>query len=383
MCAQLQASHARLQQYLQLAPLACIVWDGSGKVRAWNAAASAMFGYDAVQAVGRDVCELLATPSTLALISQIRPRVLTGTTFADGLIMECRCKDGSRLQCHWHFAVSAPGTQDEGTIAFGMDITTQLRAQRERLALQASLSQQHRSQAVGALAGGMAHDFNNLLLAIRGNVQLAAADLPAEHPARLSLAEVEKASVRAASIIDQLVSLSAELPAVQSAASPVTAGADAPALQIVDPAVEPAAANDATHHILYVDDEESLVYLVKRLLERQGYRVSGFTDARAALACLQHTPDAFDAVITDLSMPVMSGVDFTRAVLQLRPTLPVVMTSGYVRVEDRDSVLACGVRELLLKPNTVEELVEVLHRLLQQAGSVSTPRPLTRDARMG
>src|SRR5690606_11860875 len=124
-------------------------------------------------------------------------------------------------------------------------------------------------------------------------------------------------------------------------------------------------------------------YLVKRLLERQGYRVSGFTDARAALACLQHTPDAFDAVITDLSMPVMSGVDFTRAVLQLRPTLPVVMTSGYVRVEDRDSVLACGVRELLLKPNTVEELVEVLHRLLQQAGSVSTPRPLTRDARMG
>src|SRR5690606_8652919 len=156
------------------------------------------------------------------------------------------------------------------TIAFGMDITVRLRAERERVALQAGLSQQHASQAVGALAGGMAHDFNNLLLAIRGNVQLAAADLPEDHPARLSLAEVEKASARAASIIDQLVTLSGTTPVVQGSAESVASRPGAPQLRVIEGHGR-APANESAHHILYVDDEESLVYLVKRLLERQGY----------------------------------------------------------------------------------------------------------------
>jgi CheY-like chemotaxis protein len=116
--------------------------------------------------------------------------------------------------------------------------------------------------------------------------------------------------------------------------------------------------------ILYVDDEEPLVYLITRVLERLGYRVSGFSDVRLALETFRMNPAVFDAVVTDLSMPGMSGIEFARSVLQIRADVPIVMTSGFVRSEDREQALNAGVRELLLKPNTVEGLGEVLHRLL-------------------
>jgi PAS domain S-box-containing protein len=117
-------------------------------------------------------------------------------------------------------------------------------------------------------------------------------------------------------------------------------------------------------HVLYLDDEEPLVYLVKRVLERIGYRVSGFTEPQEALQAFAAAPAGYDAVITDLSMPGLSGTDFAKQILQLRSDVPVIMTSGYVRTQDRDAALKAGVRELVLKPNTVEELGGVLHKLL-------------------
>ncbi len=102
------------------------------------------------------------------------------------------------------------------------------------------------------------------------------------------------------------------------------------------------------------------------MLQRLGYRVAGFTDANEALAAFRSNPAAYEAVVTDLSMPSMSGIEFASHVLQLRPEVPVVMTSGYVRAKDRESVMKTGVRDLLLKPNTVEELGDVLHRLMAQ-----------------
>jgi CheY-like chemotaxis protein len=123
----------------------------------------------------------------------------------------------------------------------------------------------------------------------------------------------------------------------------------------------------AGQQILYVDDEESLVYLITRVLERLGYRVTGLTDAESALAAIRAAPDAFDALVTDLSMPGLSGIELSKRVLAICPQFPVVMTSGYVRQEDRALALKLGVRELVMKPNTVDALGDVLHRLLQSA----------------
>jgi CheY-like chemotaxis protein len=83
-----------------------------------------------------------------------------------------------------------------------------------------------------------------------------------------------------------------------------------------------------------------------------------------ALNAFRSHPHDFDVVVTDLSMPGMSGFDLARALLEIRPDVPIVMTSGYVRPEDQEMASRLGIRELILKPNTVSELGRILDELL-------------------
>jgi len=129
--------------------------------------------------------------------------------------------------------------------------------------------------------------------------------------------------------------------------------------------VAPAAADTgAGQRVLYVDDEEALVFLTTRVLDRLGYDVTGCVDAVQALEDFRANPYRYAAVVSDLSMPGMSGVDLARELLRIRPDLPIVMTSGYIRDEDLKLVRDLGIRDLVLKPNTVEELGATLHRVL-------------------
>ncbi|MGM3293828.1 response regulator, partial [Escherichia coli] len=80
--------------------------------------------------------------------------------------------------------------------------------------------------------------------------------------------------------------------------------------------------------VLYVDDDEALVMLTTRKLKRMGYVTTGESNPLTALKRLKDEPDAFDAVVTDLSMPHMTGFDLAREILALRPELPVLLTSG-------------------------------------------------------
>jgi PAS domain S-box-containing protein len=121
-------------------------------------------------------------------------------------------------------------------------------------------------------------------------------------------------------------------------------------------------------HVLYLDDDESIVFLMTRLLERQGYRVSGHTDARAALAAVRAKPDEFDLAVTDYNMPGMSGLDVALALKAIRADLPVALASGYITEELRAKAPAAGVSELIYKPNAVEDLCETVARLAQTVG---------------
>jgi len=115
--------------------------------------------------------------------------------------------------------------------------------------------------------------------------------------------------------------------------------------------------------VLYVDDEDALVLLITRLLQRRGYRVTGFSDPLQALEWFRSHPQAVDVAVADLSMPGMSGCDLARALQQMRPDLPILMTSGYLRPEDQEMAARIGIRDLILKPHTVEALGETLDRL--------------------
>ena len=118
--------------------------------------------------------------------------------------------------------------------------------------------------------------------------------------------------------------------------------------------------------ILYVDDEESLVILAKRMLERMGYQVSGFKDATEAIAAFAGAPQDFDLVLTDLSMPGISGMEVARRVLQIRPDIPVLLATGYVRSEDVEQARAIGIREVIWKPQTIGEMGDLLAQQLQK-----------------
>jgi signal transduction histidine kinase len=117
-------------------------------------------------------------------------------------------------------------------------------------------------------------------------------------------------------------------------------------------------------HVLYVDDDESLVFLAMRMLNRLGYRTSGFLDARQALDAVRADPGSFDIAVTDFNMPGLSGMDVALELARIRPDLPVVITSGYVTDALREDARRAGVRALVDKPSTVDELCQVIQQIL-------------------
>jgi PAS domain S-box-containing protein len=97
--------------------------------------------------------------------------------------------------------------------------------------------------------------------------------------------------------------------------------------------VEEAVGVDGAHdggHILIIDDEPAIVRLLQRMLEARGYRVSACGSSEEALASFRRAPGDFDAVITDQTMPKMSGIELAGVVRGIRPDLPVILTTGYV-----------------------------------------------------
>ena len=130
----------------------------------------------------------------------------------------------------------------------------------------------------------------------------------------------------------------------------------------------PAAPSSSTpakkHHVMYVDDDQALVFLVQRLLRRRGYEVSGFTDPHEATAALRAAPQRYDLLVTDYNMPGFCGVDLVREARRIRPDLPVALASGYVTAEIEQAALAEGAQALIHKPNDVEELCATVQRLI-------------------
>jgi len=105
--------------------------------------------------------------------------------------------------------------------------------------------------------------------------------------------------------------------------------------------------------------------LVARLmLVELGYRAEGGTEVRDMLELVRAEPQAFDLVITDLTMPGMTGVEFARQLLEIRPGLPIILTTGYNATLTAERVQEIGVRELLMKPLSIQVLARAVRRAL-------------------
>ena len=116
-------------------------------------------------------------------------------------------------------------------------------------------------------------------------------------------------------------------------------------------------------HIVVIDDDVGMVRAITRLMERRGYRVSGFTDQQAALALVRTDPADVDLVVTDYNMPGMSGLDVAREVRLLRADLTVAVASGFIDETLQANSAAAGVRELIFKATSVDDLCATLARL--------------------
>ena len=115
--------------------------------------------------------------------------------------------------------------------------------------------------------------------------------------------------------------------------------------------------------VLFVDDEPALATLGALILKRLNYEVVTHTDPRLALD--QFRNERFDLVITDLTMPHLSGLDLGRQMLELRPGIPIILTSGYSASLSAERVRALAFHELLMKPYTVETLSECIGQVLR------------------
>ena len=124
-----------------------------------------------------------------------------------------------------------------------------------------------------------------------------------------------------------------------------------------------------------MDDEEPLAVMGQAVLERLGYRVTGLTSSLAALKTFLRTPERFDLVATDLTMPKLTGTELASELRRIRHDVPIILTSGHSVQEDRERARAIGIAEFLGKPSTVHALGAAVHRVLALGSSALVAGP--------
>lgn len=117
--------------------------------------------------------------------------------------------------------------------------------------------------------------------------------------------------------------------------------------------------------VMLIEDEPALCSVFTRLLSRLHYEVIAFTSPSEALCRFGQDPECADVVITDLSMPEMNGVEVALRLLSRRPELPVLLITGCERSWSEERVRQLGIRGILRKPVSCEELAEAVRRAVR------------------
>ncbi len=118
--------------------------------------------------------------------------------------------------------------------------------------------------------------------------------------------------------------------------------------------------------ILFVDDEEAIVKLWKEMLTRIGYDVVGIAGSLDALELFRSCADRFDLVITDMTMPNMTGVELAQEIMRVRPDMPVILCTGFSETITPEIAKAIGIKEFLMKPIILHQIAAAIRRALDQ-----------------
>lgn len=116
--------------------------------------------------------------------------------------------------------------------------------------------------------------------------------------------------------------------------------------------------------IMLVDDEKAIAESFQHILTNLGYQVASFTESREALASFESNTNGFDLILTDYSMPNMTGIEIAKHVKNLNPQIPVILMSGYVNKTIEDDAAMSGDFTMLKKPVSTFELAESIRKAL-------------------
>jgi len=123
--------------------------------------------------------------------------------------------------------------------------------------------------------------------------------------------------------------------------------------------------------ILLVDDEPSIVRMITQMLTRSGYEVIGKTSSASALNVFKKAPEQFDLVISDLTMPEISGDQLVQAIKKIRPGMPIILCTGHSNCMDESEAKELGIEAFIIKPFSRKNITEVISKVLHKTNSES------------
>ncbi|MCP3944650.1 MAG: PAS domain S-box protein [Desulfobacteraceae bacterium] len=124
---------------------------------------------------------------------------------------------------------------------------------------------------------------------------------------------------------------------------------------------------EGKERILFIDDEEILTEMGKNMLEKLGYQVTVRNSSFEALDTFQNQPDQFDLVITDQTMPGMTGSDIARKMIQIRPEIPIILCTGYSTIISEEKAKSMGIKEFALKPFFMRDIAVLIRKVLDKS----------------
>jgi CheY-like chemotaxis protein len=121
-----------------------------------------------------------------------------------------------------------------------------------------------------------------------------------------------------------------------------------------------------SERILFVDDEKMLIDIGQQMLQRLGYYVVSRTNPVEALELFKTKPDFFDLVITDKTMPGMTGDSLAKEMMNIRPSLPVIICTGYSHTIDQERAKQIGIKAFVMKPILIHEIAAAVRKVLDK-----------------
>ncbi len=124
--------------------------------------------------------------------------------------------------------------------------------------------------------------------------------------------------------------------------------------------------------ILLVDDDEAIAEMLRHLLGSLGYQVTSLTSSPEALSAFRSAPADFDLVITDMTMPGMTGAELSKTIRCIRADIPIILCTGFSELMTKEDAKAMGIQRYLMKPVSKREIAEAIREVLDAKSSLSS-----------